>query len=96
MYLSFVMAVLLHDILLVDREGWRNASFPSPILMLDVKHGSWDGILQQLHQLLAYFLHSLPVLLLTKQEDNLTLGIRKVFFASDRRGNDGLRSDSPK
>lgn len=96
MYLSFIMAVLLNGIVLVEREGWRNAPFPSPTLRLDVKHGSWDGILQQLHQLVAYFLHSLPVLLLTKQEDNLTLGIRKVFFAIDRRANDGLGSGSPK
>lgn len=39
--------------------------------MSDVKHGSWGGSLQQLHKLVAYFLYSLHVLLLTKQEDNL-------------------------
>lgn len=77
---------------------WRERAekCPSPTLRLEIKHGSWDGILHQLHQLVAYFLHSLPVLLLTKQEDNLNLVIIKVSFASDRKANDGLGSDSPK
>lgn len=36
-----------------------------------MKHGSWGGSLQEPHQLAAYFLPSLQVLHLTKQEDNL-------------------------
>lgn len=36
--------------------------------MFDVKHGSWGG---SSYKLVAYFLYSLHVLLLTKQEDNL-------------------------
>lgn len=35
-----------------------------------MKHGSWGGSLQEPHQLAAYFLPSLQVLHLTKQEDN--------------------------
>ena len=36
-----------------------------------MKHGSWGGSLQEPYQLAAYFLPSLQVLHLTRQEDNL-------------------------